>query len=53
MFEKLQERLSGVFDRLTKRGALSELLAWATERTPRGEFVIVVAGSADRWTEDE
>ena len=24
MFEKLQERLSGVFDRLTKRGALSE-----------------------------
>ena len=24
MFEKLQERLSGVFDRLTRRGALSE-----------------------------
>src|SRR5690606_13387495 len=24
MFEKLQERLGGVFDRLTKRGALSE-----------------------------
>ena len=36
----------------TKRGALSELLAWATERTPRGEFVIVVAGSADRATRE-
>ena len=24
MFEKLQERLSGVFDKLTRRGALSE-----------------------------
>ncbi|MGH9576879.1 MAG: signal recognition particle receptor subunit alpha, partial [Terriglobales bacterium] len=24
MFEKLQERLGGVFDRLTRRGALSE-----------------------------
>src|SRR6185295_9965710 len=28
----------------TKRGPLSSLLAWAEERTPRGEFVLVVGG---------
>jgi 16S rRNA (cytidine1402-2'-O)-methyltransferase len=29
----------------TKRGPLSSLLAWAEERTPRGEFVLVVGGA--------
>jgi 16S rRNA (cytidine1402-2'-O)-methyltransferase len=29
----------------TKRGTLSALVAWADERTPRGEYVIVVAGA--------
>ena len=28
----------------TRRGTLSELTAWAEERPPRGEFVLVVAG---------
>lgn len=32
----------------TRRGALSELLAWIAERPPRGEFVLVVAGASDR-----
>jgi len=40
----------------TRRGTLSELTAWALERPPRGEFVLVVAGeprggSADRAAE--
>jgi 16S rRNA (cytidine1402-2'-O)-methyltransferase len=29
----------------TKRGPLSSLLAWVEERTPRGEFVLVVGGA--------
>ena len=29
----------------TRRGPLSALVAWAEEKTPRGEFVIVVAGA--------
>ena len=29
----------------TRRGPLSSLVAWADERTPRGEFVIVVGGA--------
>ena len=32
----------------TRRGTLSELAAWAEEKTPRGEFVLVVAGEPRR-----
>jgi len=32
----------------TRRGTLSELAAWAEEKPPRGEFVLVVAGEPRR-----
>jgi 16S rRNA (cytidine1402-2'-O)-methyltransferase len=50
--EGLGDRRASVSRELTKkfeetrRGLLSELLAWAEERPPRGEFVLVVAGAA-------
>lgn len=39
----------------TRRGPLSALVAWAEERTPRGEFVIVVGGApkTKRGRDDE
>jgi len=52
LLEVLGDRKASVSRELTKkfeetrRGLLSELLAWAGEKPPRGEFVLVVAGAA-------
>jgi 16S rRNA (cytidine1402-2'-O)-methyltransferase len=57
--EGLGDRRASVSRELTKkfeetrRGLLSELLAWAEERPPRGEFVLVVAGAAGAAGEDD
>jgi 16S rRNA (cytidine1402-2'-O)-methyltransferase len=51
LLEVLGDRRASVSRELTKkfeetrRGLLSELLAWAGEKPPRGEFVLVVAGA--------
>ncbi|HET9251054.1 MAG TPA: 16S rRNA (cytidine(1402)-2'-O)-methyltransferase [Candidatus Eisenbacteria bacterium] len=53
LLEGLGDRRASVSRELTKRfeetrrGALSELVAWVAERPPRGEFVLVVAGAPD------
>jgi 16S rRNA (cytidine1402-2'-O)-methyltransferase len=52
LLEAMGDRPASVSRELTKkfeetrRGPLSSLVAWALERTPRGEFVIVVGGAA-------
>jgi len=48
----LGERAASVSRELTKkfeetrRGSLTDLIAWAESKTPRGEFVVVVGGAA-------
>ena len=57
--EGLGERRASVSRELTKkfeetkRGTLSELLAWAEARPPRGEFVLVVAGAGAAGSPEE
>ena len=58
LLEGLGDRRASVSRELTKkfeetrRGPISELLAWVADRPPRGEFVLVIAGAPDRAARD-